>query len=264
VKLYSWNVNGIRAIKNKGFIEWVISEQPEVLCIQETKIQENQISSELKNIEGYYSYFSCAEKKGYSGVAIYTKQKPLSVSYGIGIEKFDSEGRILIAEYEEFILFSIYFPNGQKDADRLNYKMEFYDELLAYCEVLRKKGKKLIICGDYNTAHNPIDLKNAKANEKYSGFLPIERAWMDKFISYGYVDTFRYLHDSEIKYSWWSYRFKAREKNVGWRLDYFFVTEDLLSKVTEADILNEVVGSDHCPVSIILACASRDIYERKF
>ncbi|MGH4052966.1 MAG: exodeoxyribonuclease III [Clostridium sp.] len=252
MRIYSWNVNGIRAIKNKGFIEWVIREQPEILCIQETKIQENQIVSQLKNIEGYYSYFSCAEKKGYSGVAIYTKQKPLSVNYGIGIEKFDSEGRILIAEYEEFILFSIYFPNGQKDEDRLNYKMEFYDELLAYCEVFRKKGKKLIICGDYNTAHNPIDLKNPKANEKYSGFLPIERAWMDKFISYGYVDTFRYIHGEEIKYSWWSYRFKAREKNVGWRLDYFFVTEDLISMVKEADILNEVVGSDHCPVSIIL------------
>jgi len=252
VKIYSWNVNGIRAIKGKGFIEWVISEKPDVLCIQETKIQEDQIVAQLKNIEGYYSYFSCAQKKGYSGVAIYTKQKPLSVNYGIGIEKFDSEGRILIAEYEDFILFSVYFPNGQKDEDRLSYKMEFYDELLAYCELLRKKGKKLIICGDYNTAHNPIDLKNPKANEKYSGFLPIERAWMDKFISYGYVDTFRHLHGEEIKYSWWSYRFKAREKNVGWRLDYFFVTEDLLSVVKEADILNEVVGSDHCPVSIIL------------
>jgi len=252
MKIYSWNVNGIRAIKNKGFIEWVTSEQPDILCIQETKIQENQISEELKNIEGYYSYFSCAEKKGYSGVAIYTKQKPISVMHGIGIEKFDSEGRILIAEFEDFTLFSIYFPNGQKDENRLNYKMEFYDELLDHCEKLREKGKKLIICGDYNTAHNAIDLKNPKSNEKYSGFLPIERAWMDKFISHGYVDTYRYLHAEVIKYSWWSYRFKAREKNAGWRLDYFFVTEDLLSNIKEADILNEVIGSDHCPVSIIL------------
>ncbi|NNU77901.1 exodeoxyribonuclease III [Clostridium estertheticum] len=252
MKIYSWNVNGIRAIKNKGFIEWIGSEQPEVLCLQETKIQEDQISDELKNIEGYYSYFCCAQKKGYSGVAIYTKQKPISIMRGIGIEKFDSEGRILIAEFENFTLFNIYFPNGQKDDDRLSYKMEFYDELLAYCEKLRKKGKKLIICGDYNTAHNVIDLKNPKANEKYSGFLPIERAWMDKFISHGYVDTFRYLHEEEVKYSWWSYRFKAREKNAGWRLDYFFITEDLLSELKEATILNEVVGSDHCPVSIIL------------
>ena len=252
MKIYSWNVNGIRAIKNKGFIEWVISEQPDVLCIQETKIQENQISDELKNIEGYYSYFSCAEKKGYSGVAIYTKQKPISVKYGIGIEKFDSEGRILIAEFEDFILFNIYFPNGQKDEERLNYKMKFYDNLLDYCEILRANGKKLIICGDYNTAHNQIDLKNPKANEKYSGFLPIERAWLDKFTSYGYVDTFRYLHVEEVKYSWWSYRFKAREKNVGWRIDYFFITEDLLGELKEADILNDVVGSDHCPVSISL------------
>jgi len=252
MKIYSWNVNGIRAIKNKGFIEWITVDQPDVLCIQETKIQENQISEELKNIEGYYSHFSCAQKKGYSGVATYSKQKPISVAFGIGIEKFDNEGRILITEFEDFTIFNIYFPNGQKDEDRLNYKMEFYDALLAYCETLRKKGKRLIICGDYNTAHNAIDLKNPKANEKYSGFLPIERAWMDKFISYGYVDTFRYLHEEEVKYSWWSYRFKARDKNVGWRLDYFFVTEDLLSEVKEASILNEVVGSDHCPVSIIL------------
>ncbi len=252
MKIYSWNVNGIRAIKNKGFIEWLIVDRPEVLCIQETKIQENQISEELKNIEGYYSYFSCAQKKGYSGVATYTKQKPISVTYGIGIEKFDNEGRILITEFENCTVFNIYFPNGQKDEDRLNYKMEFYDALLAYCEILRGKGKKLIVCGDYNTAHNKIDLKNPKANEKYSGFLPIERAWMDKFISYGYIDTFRYLHEEEVKYSWWSYRFKAREKNVGWRLDYFFVTEDLLSELKESSILNEVVGSDHCPVSIIL------------
>ncbi|MBU3184318.1 exodeoxyribonuclease III [Clostridium estertheticum] len=252
MKIYSWNVNGIRAIKNKGFIEWVESEQPEVLCLQETKIQEDQISDELKNIEGYSSYFCCAQKKGYSGVAIYTKQKPISVMRGIGIEKFDSEGRILIAEFENFTLFNIYFPNGQKDEDRLNYKMEFYDELLAYCEKLRKKGKKLIICGDYNTAHNVIDLKNPKANEKYSGFLPIERAWMDKFISHGYVDTFRYFHEEEVKYSWWSYRFKARENNAGWRLDYFFITKDLLSELKEASILNEVIGSDHCPVSIII------------
>ncbi|MCJ7688166.1 MAG: exodeoxyribonuclease III [Clostridiaceae bacterium] len=252
MKIYSWNVNGIRAIKGKGFIDWILKDQPDILCIQETKIQEVQISEELKNIEGYYSYFSCAEKKGYSGVATYTKQKPISVTYGIGIERFDSEGRIVITEFKEFTLLNIYFPNGQKDEVRLKYKMDFYDALLDYCEILRAKGKKLIICGDYNTAHNAIDLKNPKANEKYSGFLPIERAWMDKFISYGYVDTFRSLHEAETKYSWWSYRFKAREKNVGWRIDYFFVTQDLLCEIKGADILNEVVGSDHCPVSINL------------
>ena len=252
MNIYSWNVNGIRAIKDKGFIEWVMQEQPDILCIQEIKIQENQLSEELKNIEGYYSYFSCAEKKGYSGVATYTKKKPISVCYGIGIEKFDSEGRTVITEFEDFTLFNIYFPNGQKDEERLHYKMEFYDVLLDYCETLRGKGKKLIICGDYNTAHNTIDLKNPKANEKNSGFLSIERAWMDKFISRGYVDTFRYLHAEQVKYSWWSYRFKAREKNAGWRIDYFFITENLLSELKGADILNSVVGSDHCPVSIRL------------
>ncbi len=252
MKIYSWNVNGLRAVAKKGFLDFIKDENPDIICIQETKIQGDQLSDELKNIEGYKSYFSFAEKKGYSGVATYTKEEPISIKHGMVIERFDLEGRIVETEFKDFILLNIYFPNGQRDEERLNYKMEFYDALLGYCELLRANGKKLIICGDYNTAHNSIDLKNPKANENYSGFLPMERAWMDKFISYGYVDTFRYLHGSEVKYSWWSYRFKAREKNVGWRIDYFFVTEDLLSELKEADILNEVIGSDHCPVSIIL------------
>ncbi|SMC21432.1 exodeoxyribonuclease-3 [Clostridium acidisoli DSM 12555] len=248
--IYSWNVNGLRAISGKGFFEFISDKSPDILCIQETKLQEDKLTDELKNIEGYYSNFSFAEKKGYSGVATYSKEKPLSVKHGIGVEKFDSEGRVLITEFHEFILFNIYFPNGQKDEERLNYKMEFYDILLDYLNVLKSDGKKLIICGDYNTAHNEIDIKNAKANEKYSGFLPIERAWMDKFILEGYVDTFRKLHPEEVKYSWWSYRFKAREKNVGWRIDYFFITENLIDKINSAEILNEVMGSDHCPIKI--------------
>jgi exodeoxyribonuclease-3 len=248
--IYSWNVNGLRAISGKGFFEFISDKSPDILCIQETKLQEDKLTDELKNIEGYYSNFSFAEKKGYSGVATYSKEKPLSVKHGIGVEKFDSEGRVLITEFHDFILFNIYFPNGQKDEERLNYKMEFYDILLDYLNVLKSDGKKLIICGDYNTAHNEIDIKNAKANEKYSGFLPIERAWMDKFILEGYVDTFRKLHPEEVKYSWWSYRFKAREKNVGWRIDYFFITENLIDKINSAEILNEVMGSDHCPIKI--------------
>ncbi|AGK97252.1 exodeoxyribonuclease III [Clostridium pasteurianum] len=252
MNIYSWNVNGLRAVSKKGFFEFFSNENPDILCIQETKLQLDNLSEEMKNINGYYSYFSCAEKKGYSGVATYTKEKPISVEHGIGIEKFDSEGRILITEFTDFILFNIYFPNGQKDEERLKYKLDFYDAILDYLNKLKVENKKLIICGDYNTAHNEIDIKNAKANEKYSGFLPIERAWIDKFISQGYADTFRSIHKDVVKYSWWSYRFKARERNAGWRIDYFFVTENLMKNIKSAEILNEVMGSDHCPVVISL------------
>lgn len=252
MKIYSWNVNGIRAIEKKGFLQWILEEQPDILCIQETKIQLDQIESKLNNVEGYKAYFSCAEKKGYSGVATYTKEEPIAISYGIGIESFDSEGRILICEYSNFILFNIYFPNGQSSEDRLNYKLEFYDALFKYCDELKNKGKKIIICGDYNTAHKEVDLKNPKANSKISGFLPIERRWMDYIIERGYIDTFRYLHPEEIKYSWWSYRFNARKNNAGWRIDYHFVSENMIEDVQGAEILNEVIGSDHCPVVLIL------------
>jgi exodeoxyribonuclease III len=252
VKIFSWNVNGIRAVQKKGFIEWVLKEKPDILCLQETKAHIEQLDDELVNIPGYYSYFSSGERKGYSGVATYTKQKPLSVSHGIGVERFDSEGRILVTEYPEFTLLNIYFPNGQKDEDRLKYKMEFYDAILDYCEELKKQGKKLIISGDYNTAHKEIDLKNPKENEDRSGFLPIERAWLDKFISYGYIDTFRYFYPDEEKYSWWSYKFKARDRNIGWRIDYHFVSDNLISEVKEAEIRNDVSGADHCPIVIYL------------
>jgi exodeoxyribonuclease III len=252
VRIYSWNVNGLRAIEKKGFIDWIKEEQPDILCIQETKIQKEQINDKLNNIEGYKSYFSCAERKGYSGVAIYTKEEPISVSYGIGIEKFDSEGRILICEYDNFMLFNIYFPNGQSSEERLSYKLEFYDALFKYCDNLKDKGKKLIICGDYNTAHKEIDLKNPKANSKTSGFLPIEREWIDNIIKRGYIDTFRYFHPDEVKYSWWSYRFNARKNNAGWRIDYHFVSDNMKDDIIDAEILNEVTGSDHCPVVLIL------------
>lgn len=252
MKIYSWNVNGIRAVQKKGFIDWVKVQQPDILCIQETKANVDQLDEEIINIDGYYSYFSSAERKGYSGVATYSRIKPLSVKHGIGIERFDSEGRFLIMEYPEFVLFNIYFPNGQKDDERLKYKMEFYDALLDYCEDLKSQGKKLIISGDYNTAHREIDLKNPKSNEKRSGFLPIERAWIDKFISHGYIDTFRHFHGDEAKYSWWSYRFKAREKGVGWRIDYHFVSDNLIDDLKGAEILDDVMGSDHCPVAIYL------------
>ncbi|KOR23981.1 exodeoxyribonuclease III [Clostridium sp. L74] len=252
MRVYSWNVNGLRAVAKKNFLEWIEEENPDILCIQETKLQENQLEDNIKNIEGYYSYFSFAEKKGYSGVATYTKEEPISVKYGIGIEKFDLEGRILIIEFENFTLLNIYFPNGQRDEERLQYKLEFYEALFNYCDELVKEGKKLVICGDYNTAHNEIDLKNPKANEKTSGFLRIERDWLDKIIERGYTDTFRNMNPDKIKYSWWSYRFKARERNAGWRIDYHFVSNNLLDKVKNTEILNDVYGSDHCPVMLEL------------
>ncbi|EJE7234971.1 exodeoxyribonuclease III [Clostridium sporogenes] len=252
MRIYSWNVNGLRAVAKKNFLEWIGKENPDILCIQETKLQENQLEDNIKNVEGYYSYFSFAQKKGYSGVATYTKEEPISVKHGIGIEKFDLEGRILITEFEDFTLLNIYFPNGQRDEERLQYKLDFYEALFNYCDELVQEGKKLVICGDYNTAHNEIDLKNPKANEKASGFLRIERDWLDKIIERGYTDTFRNMNPDKIKYSWWSYRFKARERNAGWRIDYHFVSNNLLDRVENTEILNEVYGSDHCPVMLEL------------
>ncbi|MBU5298639.1 exodeoxyribonuclease III [Clostridium sporogenes] len=252
MRIYSWNVNGLRAVAKKNFLEWIGKENPDILCIQETKLQENQLEDNIKNVEGYYSYFSFAQKKGYSGVATYTKEEPISVKHGIGIEKFDLEGRILITEFEDFTLLNIYFPNGQRDEERLQYKLDFYKALFNYCDELVEEGKKLVICGDYNTAHNEIDLKNPKANEKASGFLRIERDWLDKIIERGYTDTFRNMNPDKIKYSWWSYRFKARERNAGWRIDYHFVSNNLLDRVENTEILNEVYGSDHCPVMLEL------------
>lgn len=250
MKIHSWNVNGLRAIMGKGFLDYINEYSPDILCIQETKLQEANLTDETRNIEGYKSYFTHAEKKGYSGVATFTKEEPISVKHGIGIEEFDSEGRVLITEFKNFTLLNIYFPNGQKDENRLDYKMRFYDAILEYCNNEVNQGKKLLICGDYNTAHTEIDIKNAKANEKTSGFLPIERAWIDKFISNGYRDTFRELNEDLVKYSWWSYRFKARERNTGWRIDYHFVSDNMIENVKDANILNEVYGSDHCPITV--------------
>ena len=250
MKILSWNVNGLRAVHKKGFIEWLQSESPDILCIQETKAAREQLPRALKSIEGYHAYFCEAEKKGYSGVAIYTKIKPKIVEYGFGISKFDSEGRILIADYGDFVLLNIYFPNGKMSDERLAYKLEFYDTLLDYANNLKENGKNVVICGDLNTAHKEIDIARPKANEKNSGFLPIERAWIDKFLSQGYIDTLRMFNKNPEQYTWWSYRGGARSRNVGWRLDYFFVNEEFKDKVKFAYILPEVMGSDHCPVGV--------------
>ncbi len=247
MNIYSWNVNGIRAIQKKGFIDWVLIEKPDILCIQETKAQEQQLEEELKNIKGYNSYFFSSEKKGYSGVGVYTKVKPISIR-NMGIDEIDIEGRYIELEYKDFILINCYFPNSQREGKRLDYKLRFNKEIKKRCDLLVEQGKNIVLCGDMNVAHKEIDLKNPKRNEKNPGYLPEERNWMTEFLENGYIDTFRYFSPEKIKYSWWSYRFRSREKNIGWRIDYHIVNERYIKKIKNAKILNDVMGSDHCPV----------------
>jgi len=254
MKLLSWNVNGIRAIYKKGFLEWLDSESPDILGLQETKASPDQLSEDLRNPKGYFTYFSSSKvKKGYSGVAIYTKKEPEKVEYGMGIKKFDDEGRIVTTYFKDFVLLNIYFPNGGGGPERLKYKLDFYDAFLSHIEKLQKKGKKVIFCGDVNTAHEEVDLARPKENEKNTGFLPEERAWIDEVIYHGYIDTFRHLHPHKKEvYSYWDLKTRARDRNVGWRIDYFFVAPDLMKKVKRAFIQTGVYGSDHCPVGIEL------------
>ena len=253
MRLLSWNVNGIRAAQRKGFVDWVSQVGPDVLCIQETKASPEQLSEELTAMPGYHVYFSSAERKGYSGVATYSNVEPRDVAHGFGIEKFDSEGRILRMDYADFTLFNIYFPNGKSSEERLDYKMEFYDAFLEHLDQLKGQGRNVLVCGDVNTAHKEIDLARPKPNEKISGFLPVERAWMDQWVSHGYVDTLRMFNQEPGQYSWWDARGGGRSKNVGWRIDYFFVSESIKDKVTGAFIMPDVMGSDHCPIGIDLA-----------
>jgi len=249
-RLLSWNVNGLRAILKKGFLDWFHQESPDLLCLQETKAHPDQLSAEILEIPGYESIFASAERKGYSGVALYSKHKPNRIHRGLGIEKFDHEGRTLIAEYNDFTLFNIYYPNGKASKERLQYKMEFYTAFLKVADDFKKRGHSLIICGDVNTAHKPIDLARPKENETVSGFLPEERAWIDSFLSHGYLDTFRIFCKEGGYYSWWDYKTRARERNVGWRIDYFFISNDLKLNLQSAFILSEIMGSDHCPIGI--------------
>ena len=251
-RILCWNVNGIRAVLKKGFLEWLYRESPDILCLQETKAHPDQLGADLKEPEGYHTFWNYPERKGYSGVVIYTKEAPKRVQYDFGIQDFDLEGRVVIAEYPAFVLFNIYFPNGKKDETRLRYKMDFYDAFLDFADRLQKEGKKLVVCGDYNTAHMEIDLARPKENSKVSGFLPEERAWLDKFVAHGFVDVFRKFHPEPQQYTWWDMKSGARARNVGWRIDYFFVSENLLPAVTEAFIMPEVTGSDHCPLGISL------------
>jgi exodeoxyribonuclease-3 len=251
-RLLSWNVNGLRAVLKKGFLAWLKKESPDALCLQEIKAAQAQLPPDVLHFPGYDVQLNPAERPGYSGVATFSRTKPLSVKRGFGQKKFDGEGRVIETEYPEFTLFNIYFPNGKMGPERLKFKMEFYGAALAYFLKLRRQGKKLVVCGDVNTAHKEIDLARPRENSKVSGFLPIEREWMDRWVSKGFVDTFRVFNQAPGQYTWWDLLSGARARNVGWRIDYFFISEDLRPNLEEAFILPEVQGSDHCPVGIVL------------
>ena len=249
MKFVSWNVNGLRAVMSKNFMEEFDKLDADFFCLQETKLQEGQIDW---NKEGYYDYWNYAEKKGYSGTAIFTKHKPISVAYGIGIEEHDHEGRVITLEYDDYYMIVVYTPNSQNELKRLDYRMTWEDAFREYLCALKDK-KPVIVCGDMNVAHKEIDLKNPKTNTKNAGFTIEERNKMSELLDAGFIDTFRYLYpDQKDIYSWWSYRFKAREKNAGWRIDYFLVSDNLKDKIKEAKIHTEIFGSDHCPVELVL------------
>lgn len=251
MKILSWNVNGIRSVGGKGFFDWLVRELPDVICIQETKANPGQLDDTYLAPLGFQSHWHSARKPGYSGVAIYSRRSPKNVVEGIGIGEIDSEGRVLVADFADFTVVNAYFPNSQREHARLPYKLSFCDAILKFVERLRKEGRFVILCGDYNIAHKEIDLRNPKANADNAGFLPEERSWMDKFLGeHGWVDTFRKFTPDPGHYSWWSYRPGVREKNIGWRLDYHCVNPEFASSVKNAFILPEVYGSDHCPVGI--------------
>ena len=272
MKLVTWNVNGIRAVARKGFFEWLDRAAPDVLCLQETKVHPDQLEPDLAAPAGYRAVYDAAKKKGYSGVSTWTRGAPSDLRrlfdqdsgagnypapigqarHGLGIDRFDSEGRVLVTEFEAFVLVNAYFPNSQRDLARLDYKVDFCDSMLGYCNRLRRRGKRVVICGDFNIAHKEIDLARPKENMANSGFTPQERACLDRFLARGYVDAFREFQPGPGHYTWWSYLFDARANNVGWRIDYFFVSDDLADEVEDCYIQPEVMGSDHCPLVLKL------------
>lgn len=254
MKLISWNVNGIRASQKKGALPEVFKLNADIIGIQETKSVPEQLTEDITSPKGYFSYFDSAKvRKGYSGVAVYTKVKPEKIEYGLGKDEYDEEGRCLTLHFKDFAFVTAYFPNGGRDADHFQFKLRYYDMFLKHVQKLEKKYGKVVFCGDLNVAHNEIDLARPKENSDQIGFLPIERAWVDRVEVAGFIDTFRKLHPKEVKYSWWDQKTSSRDRNVGWRIDYFFVNQDLGKYVKKAEILNEVMGSDHCPVSLEIA-----------
>jgi exodeoxyribonuclease-3 len=280
IKLISWNVVSLRNMLEKAnlapeghrplsLLDWLKKESPDIICFQETKLQKGQVPPALAAPPGYHTSWNFAERKGYSGVATFSHDKPLQEAAGLNVERFDTEGRVLMTQYPDFKLFNVYFPkaysprevatarkegaaNAEKMAERLPFKLGFYDTLLAHIDACRQRGDNIIVCGDFNVAHREIDLARPKENRDTSGFLPEERAWMDKLVSHGYIDTFRHFNQEPGNYTWWSYRFRAREKDIGWRLDYFFISAGLLQALSGAFIMKDVYGSDHCPVGITL------------
>ena len=253
MKLISWNVNGLRAVISKGFKEFFNEIDADIFCVQETKMQEDQIDIEIASIfKNYNSYWNSAVKKGYSGTAVFTKEKPINVNYGLGIEEHDKEGRVITLEFKDFYLVNSYTPNSKRELERLDYRMVWEDEIRNYLIKL-DKTKPVIYCGDFNVAHEEIDLKNPKTNHHNAGFTDEERAKMTKLLNSGFIDTFRYLYpEKQDSYTWWSYMFHAREKNVGWRIDYFITSESIKNKIKEAQIYAEVLGSDHCPIGLTI------------
>ena len=252
MKLVTWNVNGIRAAIRNGFWEWLSSDAPDILCLQETRIQAEQIPENMHRPPGYHTFWHNAKRKGYSGVATLCRDEPQAVREGFGKPRFDGEGRVLVTEHGGFTLVNAYFPSGRRGHERVTFKIEFYDALLDFCRTLRAKGQNLVVCGDMNTAHQPIDLARPRQNQKTSGFLPEEREALARWLEFGFVDAFRHLHPDSEAYTWWTYRFDARARNIGWRIDYFLVVEELMPYVQDVRIRPDIVGSDHCPVELQL------------
>lgn len=251
-KLCSWNVNGLRAAEKKGFLDWLSGCGAEVVAIQETKAHPDQLSQALLHPAGYQAMFNAAEKKGYSGVATYSARPPLKESPGLKDERFDNEGRVLVSDYGPFLFFNIYFPNGGRSADRVAYKLAFYRQFLKVAQRHMRAGRPVVVTGDLNTAYAEIDLARPKENQEHSGFMPEERVALGELFEAGFIDTFRHLHPDTVKYTWWDMVTRARQRNVGWRLDYFLVSPDLKDHIRAADIHDEVLGSDHCPISLVL------------
>lgn len=251
MKITTWNVNGIRAVINKGALAWVNEYAPDVLCLQEVKARREQVEIET-HLPGYHCYWNAAAKPGYSGVALFSKEEPLEVSCGLGDDRFDDEGRVIRARFRDFLLYNIYFPNGQRGQGRVDYKLQFYSCLLDQCDRLHAAGERVIITGDFNTAHHEIDLANPKSNSKTSGFLPEERVWLDYYINHGLVDIFRHLYPDRVQYTWWTFITNARARNVGWRLDFFMLSQAMVERAEDVVTHQEVYGSDHCPVTLVL------------
>ena len=252
MRITTWNVNGIRAAFGKNAFDWVADFKPDILCLQEIKAKIDQVDVEIFTNLGYQTILNSAERPGYSGTATIFSKTPDEIKMGLGVERFDNEGRVIQFSYPEFELFNIYFPNGGEENKRVTFKLDFYEQLLINCENLMAEGKEIIITGDFNTAHKEIDLKNPKANEKNTGFLPEERVWIDHFLNKGFIDVFRHLYPEKVVYTWWTYRFNARKNDVGWRLDYFLVTKGIRDKTVDVITHSDVMGSDHCPVTIEL------------